>query len=153
MMVNENMVFKLALSGGASDISLSSVEWGIITQIDGIKTVGEIAKNLALTLDEAFAIFNSLRKKGLIYFDHEIEISVELVDEQFIKKVQDRLIKYIGPVAQYVITDVLQELKVEDNQIPKTQVPEFIEMLSEEISDEKKKINFQREMLKLLREL
>ncbi len=152
-MVNENMVFKLAAKGTSKEISLSSIEWGVITQIDGEKTVGEIARNLALSPEEAFDVVDSLQKKGLIFFDHEVETKIDFVDERFIKKINDKLVKYIGPVAQYLINDMLAELKVEDKKLPKERVPEFIELLSDEITDEKKKVNFQREMLSLLKEL
>ncbi|APF17974.1 hypothetical protein [Caldithrix abyssi] len=152
-MINENMVFKLAAKSSGHEISLSSVEWGVITQIDGEKTVGEIAGNLALSLEEAFEVVNALRKKGLIFFDREIEVKEEVVGKPFLQKVNETLTKYIGPVAQYLIHDVLTELRLEEENIPKSRLPEFIEILSDEISDEKKKVNFQREMLSLLKQL
>ncbi|MHB2155421.1 hypothetical protein ACX8XN_13660 [Calditrichota bacterium GD2] len=152
-MINENMVFKLAAKSSGHEISLSSVEWGVITQIDGQKTVGEIAGNLALSLEEAFEVVNALRKKGLIFFDREIEVKEEVVGKPFLQKVNETLTKYIGPVAQYLIHDVLTELRLEEEKIPKSRLPEFIEILSDEISDEKKKVNFQREMLSLLKQL
>ncbi|WP_456442575.1 hypothetical protein [Caldithrix abyssi] len=152
-MINENMVFKLAAKSSGHEISLSSVEWGVITQIDGQKTVGEIAGNLALSLEEAFEVVNALRKKGLIFFDREIEVKEEVVGKPFLQKVNETLTRYIGPVAQYLIHDVLTELRLEEEKIPKSRLPEFIEILSDEISDEKKKVNFQREMLSLLKQL
>ena len=135
------------------EISLSSLEWGVITQIDGQKTVREIARNLALTLEETYQLIGSLRKKGLIYFDHEVETRVEYVSERFLKKITEKLTSYVGPVAQYLTHDILTELNIEMDKLPKNRAPEFIELLSDEISDEKKKINFQREMLTLLKEL
>ncbi|MHB2147550.1 hypothetical protein ACX8XP_00710 [Calditrichota bacterium LG25] len=152
-MINENMVFKLAAKSSGHEISLSSVEWGVITQIDGQKTVGEIAGNLALSLEEAFEVVNALRKKGLIFFDREIEVKEEVVGKPFLQKVNETLTRYIGPVAQYLIHDVLTELRLEEEKIPRSRLPEFIEILSDEISDEKKKVNFQREMLSLLKQL
>lgn len=147
------MVFKLAPTGVGTEISLSSLEWGVITQIDGVKTVKEIAGNLALTLDETFQIISSLRKKGLIFFDHQVDVKVEYVNEAVLKKVTDKLMRYIGPVAQYLITDVLTELNLTPDKLPKERLPEFIELLSDEISDENKKINFQREMLSLIKQM
>ncbi|MCD6375611.1 MAG: hypothetical protein J7L94_08800 [Caldisericaceae bacterium] len=152
-MVNENMVFKLAPTGVGSEISLSSLEWGVITQIDGVKTVKEIAGNLALTLEETYQIIASLRKKGLIFFDHQVDVKVEYVNEKVLKKITDRLMRYIGPVAQYLINDVLTELNLTADKLSKDRLPEFIELLSDEISDENKKIKFQREMLNLIKEV
>ena len=61
--------------------------------------------------------------------------------------------RYIGPVAQYLINDVLTELNLTADKLSKDRLPEFIELLSDEISDENKKIKFQREMLNLIKEV
>lgn len=152
-MVNENMVFKLSPTGVGTEISLSSLEWGVITQIDGVKTVKEIAGNLALTLEETFQIIGSLRKKGLIFFDHQVDVKVEYVNEAIIKKITEKLMRYIGPVAKYLINDTLVELNLTADKLPVDRLPEFVEHLSDEISDEGKKINFQREMLSLIKQM
>ncbi len=152
-MVNENMVFKLAPTGVGAEVSLSSLEWGVITQIDGKKTVREIARILALTLDETIEIIGVLRKKGLIFFDHEAEAETAYVSSKIIKEITDKLMQYIGPVAQYLISDVFTEMNLTADKLPIDRLPEFIELLSDEIDDDQKKINFQREMLGLMKEI
>ncbi|NOX88934.1 MAG: hypothetical protein GXO77_07900 [Calditrichaeota bacterium] len=153
MMASENVIYKLSRGGIPEEVSLSSMEWAVITQIDGNRDVAEIAQNLALSTREALQIVRSLIDKGLLQIVRVKKEEIEIVKESLFRKLEKILTKYIGPVATYVINDALMELNAERSNYRKNRVPELIELLSDEISDEKKKIQFQKEMLELLKGL
>jgi hypothetical protein len=75
------------------------------------------------------------------------------VGEEFFTQVEVVLVNYIGPVAPYVINDVLLELNEEKDKFLKEKVPLLIESLSQEILDENKRVQFQREMLEVIKRL
>ncbi len=151
MQLDKNAICRLVTGKMPGEVSLNSMEWAIITQIDGEQTIDEIARKLTFTLPEALQIFNALIEKGLIEVAKIKEVEIKTVSSRFFNQLEKILIEFIGPVATYVINDSLMELNAERSQFPKTMVPELIELLSEEISDEAKKIEFQKQMLNLLK--
>ncbi len=152
-MSSENVIFKLRADQLPKEVTLSSMEWAVITQIDGKRTVDDIARNLAMNVDEAVKIFEALAEKGLIVQSHVKEKRVERLSDSALKRIEKILTTYIGPVAIYVLKDAINELQTADGHLLKDQLPELIELLSDEISDEKKNIQFQKEMLNFLKEL
>lgn len=151
MKLNKHAVCCLVAGKMPGEVSLNSMEWAVITQIDGERTVEDIAKKLTFSLPEAIQIFNSLIDKGLIEVAKIKEIKIQTVSPAFFNQLEKILITFIGPVATYVINDTLMELNAERSKFPETMVPELVELLSEEISDEAKKIEFQKQMLNLLK--
>jgi len=127
------------------------MEWAIITQIDGEHTVQQIAQKLTFSDAEAIMIFNSLLSKGLIEIIAIKQPELKTVPPAFFTQLEKILIRFIGPVAVYVINDTLLELNARREKFPKNLAPELIELLSDEISDDNKKIQFQKQMLELLK--
>ena len=57
---DEQVIFKLASNKSPSDLTLRSSEWAVITQVDGKRSIVEIAEVLAMASDEAVNLFNGL---------------------------------------------------------------------------------------------
>ncbi len=152
MELNKFAVCQLVAGKIPGEVTLNSMEWAIITQIDGEHTVQQIAQKLTFSDAEAIMIFNSLLSKGLIEIVAVKEPELKTVPSAFFTQLEKILIRYIGPVAVYVINDSLLELNASREKFPKTLAPELIELLSDEISDDAKKIQFQKEMLHLIKE-
>lgn len=144
---NLDAIFQLSSTKSPSDTTLRSAEWAVITQVDGQKSIGEIAKTLALSADEAINLFNGLFEKGLIELLSVSKAEKRLVPKGFFEVLNNELTKIIGPVAPYLVEDTLweMEIKIEDCDIKK--IPEIIEAISEEIPDEMKRVEFQKVML------
>ncbi len=149
---HEYVVFGLSKTKSPTEVTLRSSEWAIITQIDGQKSILEIAQVLAMTLDEAFDLFNGLYQKGLIDIVSTQKIKETCVPEEFFDRLQTELTQIIGPVAPFVIEDVLWNMDSKKEALPITRLPELIETISEEIPDDKKKLVFQQQMLTLMKE-
>ncbi len=75
----------------------------------------------------------------------------EFAGENFFKKLEEVLVKIIGPVAVYVINDVLWELNEIRDKFLIDKIPLLIESISREILDDKKRVHFQKEMLDLIK--
>jgi len=146
-LLNLDAIFKLSSAKSPSDATLRSAEWAIITQVDGQKSIDEIAKTLALSADEAINLFNGLFEKGLIELVSVTKAEKKLVSQAFFKVLNDELIKIIGPVAPYLIEDTLWEMEIKIENCDVKKIPEIIEAISEEIQDEMKRVEFQKIML------
>ncbi len=150
--IHDDMVFRVSSKRSPSEMKLKSLEWAIVTQLNGEKSVSQIGEILALNNDETHELFERLEKAGLLELvensGNDPYVSAELFAE-----VEYRLTYYLGPVAAILIEDMLRELKRSKANLDKRQLPQLMELLAMEISSPEKRIEFQREMLQKLKGL
>ncbi len=148
--IHQDMVFKLSPKRSPSEVKLRSMEWAIVTQLNGEKSVAQIAEILALNSEEVEVMFSRLMAAGLLELvrmpEKEAFISPDLFEE-----IEYQFTFFVGPVASILIEDLLADLKRTRSKIEKKQVPLLIELLSLEISDEEKRHQFQKTMLKKIK--
>lgn len=147
-----NMIFLLSNKRSPKEVNLRSLEWAVVTQLNGKKTVGQIGETLALSNDELQQIFINLNNEGLLELVKVEEIN-NSTSPIFIKELERQFKLFVGPIADIIINDTLTELKTSRKYIEKSQIPFFIELLSIQISSEKKRIQFQRDMLNEIKEM
>ncbi|GAB4180219.1 MAG: hypothetical protein Kow00108_16470 [Calditrichia bacterium] len=140
-MVARNDVYNLNQDKSPQDFKLKSMEWAILTQIDGVKSVDEVAKILSLTDEEINTYFGSLQDKDLIIVKEE-KTQVEYVTPEVIKEIEDELLVLVGPVAAVIIDDTLIEMNVDRESLPKPKIGQFVELISHEIDDTEKRMKF-----------
>ena len=143
----DNAIFTLSKSKSPSEETLRSAEWAVITQVDGHKTVRDISDLLSLGQDEAAGLFNGLLQKELIELQSMEEEITEYVPVEFFNSLEAELTKIIGPVAPLILDDTFMEMNTNKDHYLPERIPELIEMLSEEIVDNQKKVKFQQIML------
>lgn len=148
---NNSVLIKINSNNPPTESSLSSAEWQVITQVDGKKTLQNIIDILTFEHDQSLEIFYKLHQKKLIEIVEEHRTQEEFADENFFKKLEEVLVKTIGPVAVYVINDVLWELNEIRDKFLIDKIPLLIESISREILDDKKRVHFQKEMLDLIK--
>jgi hypothetical protein len=150
---HNHVVFKINAEKPPSEVNLKSTEWAIITQIDGEKTLQEIIDNLSLTEEESLPLFYNLLQHQLIEIKDLKKPVKENAPPEFFKRLEEVLVKVIGPVASYIIDDVLWELSETRDKFLKEKIPLLIESISQEISDEEKRFEFQQEMLGVIKHI
>jgi len=148
---HEQVVFNLSKDKSPGGMNLRSAEWAIITQIDGKKTLQEIALILALSQEEAINLFIGLYEKGLIGVQSTQKKEKSYVANSFFQTLEKELTAVIGPVAPFIIDDTLKEMELSQDQFQTNSVPDLIELLTDEISDNSKKIKFQTIMLDFIK--
>ncbi len=137
----------------ASGLNLRSSEWAVFTQVDGKKSLQEIADTLAMTLDDVSKIVVRLFENELIDIFAPRKREEKFAGEDFFINLEKTLTAIVGPVAPYVIEDMLTDLDYNRNRLPAKDVAELVENISEEISDEEKKIEFLSQMLETIKKL
>ncbi len=149
--INNNQIYVLARDKSPTEVSLKSAEWAIITQVDGEKTVADVAAALALNTVESFVLFKGLLEKNLIELSGSKTVEEQYVPQSFFEVLKKEFIDVVGPVAPFIISDVIVEHEIKMDRLKKEMIPELIEVLSDEISDETKKVKFQQNMLNHMR--
>ncbi len=79
--------------------------------------------------------------------------SIKFIREDFFKRLEEVLVKNIGPVASYIIDDVLSDLNTERNQVNQENAALLTEAISHQITDEDKRLKFQQDMLEYIKQL
>ena len=147
-----NMIFKLSNQRSPREVSLKSLEWAVVTQLNGEKTVGQIGEILSLSDNEVLQIFSNLLDEGLLEY-MRAENSDNAPSPAFVNRLEKQFKMYVGPIADIIINDTLTELKTSRQYLDKAQIPFFVEILSLQISSQKKRIQFQKDMLNEIKEM
>ena len=150
---HNDVVFTIKQDKPDEGLDLKSTEWAILTQIDGERTVKSILNNLSFSEDEGLRIFYTLYTMGLVEVKDARRKGEDIVNASFFKELEEILIKIIGPVAGYIIDDVLWEMGEKREKFLKEYVPVLTESISQEISDDSKRVKFQQEMLEIIKKL
>lgn len=129
------------------EIVLKSIQWKILSQIDGKKTIADIAQNTGLGVSDTMKVFYTLVKAGLLREAHPSEAEspaclVELPETPFMKVLKDDLTKAIGPVAPFIIRETAQEMGLDLLADDLEQKAALIETLSSKIPSETMSLQF-----------
>ena len=151
MFPNNKVIIKINPKNPPTASNLSLAEWKVIMQVDGQKNLQDILTELALAEDESLAIFHELDQKNLIEIVVEENIQSRIAGEEFFNNLESILVRIIGPVSMYVIDDVLWDLNETQENFIIEKIPSLTESISREILDDKKRVQFQEEMLSLIK--
>jgi len=146
-------VFNISPSGSTNTVSLKPIEWQVLAQINGERSVIEIGEILELHEFEVARIIYSLTTAGLL---HEVvggkAMFRDIIDESFFKQLTESFTEIMGPLGPMIIEDEIKLLDEDRNAFPRDKAAELVERVSLEIADSGKRAAFQKEMVSVLRE-
>src|SRR5574341_41936 len=136
------VVFKLFGGNLAGEINLKPEAWRLLVQVDGVRTVAEIAQSIGMDAAAAASIAESLRKAGVLEVAAGSLVPPRAtINGTFFDHVMRELTLVIGPVASVIIEDEVIALGETRENFPRDRVAELVERVSEEIRDEQKRVN------------
>lgn len=143
------LVFKQAISGDLGKLALDGRMLSVLMNLDGKKNLGQVAQQLGLNLATIRPIVAKLIKYKLV---ERIEVTVNAVDQEFISFIISQLSVAIGPLGGIVVEDGLEDLGYTKKNFPTHRTAELVNLLSQEIQREDKRIQFKQMMLKKIKE-
>lgn len=110
-----NVVFALDPDIKEKEISLKSIQWRVLSKVDGARPISDIAQGIGLADSDAMKVFYTLLKMGVI---KEVERSrgrkskttLKLPDTPFIGELKNGLLAAIGPIAPFIISETAKEM-------------------------------------------
>ena len=150
---HSNMVFKMSY-GTPSEISLNATEWNILRHINALDSIREIAQKVDMPLLDVSKAFTKLFQAGLIEMMGESTAQEQRktgIDPAIFTVVERALAQNVGPLAPIILDDSIGSLNESREAFPKEKLPELVELLSNEIKDPRKLIEFQKNMLEIIR--
>ena len=143
------MVFKRVLSNDLGKISLDSRMLGVLIELDGKKSAGEIANRAGIDGARLHAIIRYLLEQGLI---EPVEGAVPLITRDFFHYLNAELSMAVGPLAEILIEDAVEDMGFTATGFPRHRAAELIDLLARQVPREEKRIVFQQAMLKRIHE-
>jgi len=147
-----DVVFSISPSGSTDTVSLKPIEWQVLAQVNGARSVVEISEILGLHEFEVARIIFSLTIAGLL---HEVTDAAfknrEIVDDEFFTQLTSIFTEVMGPIGPVIIDDEIRLLGEDRGAFPQEKAAELVERISLEIADGEKRAQFQKQMVAVLR--
>ncbi len=137
------MVFMVNQEHSADTSSLLHLELAVVSQLDGQKTVAQIADNLALNTQEVEEIFKKLVSAQILVLLNRSGENNQLPAD-FFKILKHEMTLLLGPVAAIILEDVLEMMRMSRESFERRYLPTLIDLLTNQIDDPVKQIEFQR---------
>jgi len=148
------VIFKMSSGDLASEINLKPEAWRILTQVNGGRTLAEIAKNVGMDEATAVNLADTLFKAHILEVaPGSVQPASESVDAKFFNNITRELAKAMGPLASVIVEDEIAALGEALENFPRDRLADLVERVSESIKDNTKRLNFQRLMLEAIRKL
>ena len=145
-------VFNISPSGSTNTVSLKPIEWQVLAQVNGERSVIEIGEILELNEFDVARIIYSLTTAGLL---HEVVGGGtkfrDIADETFFETLSEVFTEIMGPIGPIIIEDEIKLLGEDISAFPREKTAELVERISLEIADNKKRADFQKQMVIHLR--
>jgi hypothetical protein len=152
IITSTDAVFNISPSGSTDTVSLKPIEWQVLAQIDGERSINEIAEILDLHEFDVAKIVYSLTTAGLLHEVSGVSVSTgELVSDNFFTQLTEIFTEIMGPIGPVIIEDEIKLLGEVREAFPKDKTAELVERISLEISDGEKRADFQKKMVMILR--
>ncbi len=148
----EPVIYKLSTTAPPGEVSLKPESWRILAQVNGERSIAEIAQ--AIGMDEATAaqVALLLFQAGVLEISRGVVAPPRLtVNGVFFDQVTHQLATAIGPLAEIVIDEEIENLGESRKEFPRDRIPDLVERVSQAIPDEAKRIKFQQVMLEAIR--
>ena len=143
------MVFKRVVRQDIGEFALDHQMLSVFMELDGKAPLGAVARKTGLNMSSMREIIARLMQNGLVEKEDQ---KIIMLDKDFFEYLLAHLSIAVGPIAQVLIEDEVENLGCELSQFPGHRVDELIEKLAQEIRREEKKIVFLKMMAKKIRE-
>jgi hypothetical protein len=145
-------VFNISPSGSTSTVSLKPIEWQVLAQVNGERSVLQISEILGLHEFEVARIIYSLTTAGLLHEVTEARSAIrEIMDDTFFEQLTELFTDIMGPLGPVIIEDEIKMLGEDRSAFPQEKAAELVERISLEIADSGKRAQFQKNMVQVLK--
>jgi hypothetical protein len=142
------LVLKSSIKEDLGEFSLDSHMLQVLMQLDGKKNLGTVASSLSIGLSTLKMVIAKLAKLGLV---EKPGATVPAISKAFIDYMIAQLANAMGPIAEVIFEDEIEEFGGDPARIPKNCAAELITRLAKEIPRQEKRLEFQQAMVARLK--
>ncbi len=144
-----SMVFKRVVRQDIGEFPLDHQMLSVFMELDGKAPLGAVAKKTDLNMSSMREIITKLMQNGLV---EKVEQEIIMLDKDFFDYLMAHLSLAVGPIAQVLIEDEVENLGYELSRFPGHHVADLIDNLAQEIRRQEKKNVFLKMMATKIRE-
>lgn len=144
-----SMVFKRAVRQDIGEFSLDHQMLSVFMELDGKAPLGAVAQKTGLNMSSMREIIAKLMQNGLV---EKVDPKIVMLDKDFFDYLMAHLSLAVGPIAQVLIEDEVENLGYELSRFPGHCVAELIDNLAQEIRRQEKRNVFLKMMATKIRE-
>jgi hypothetical protein len=131
-------------------VSLDADTIRLLIAIDESKSLNQIAEEVDLDNTSFKRALSKLLQQGLI---EPVQKRVPVMDDSFLESLRINLSKAIGPMAEILIADAMEQMDLDSAEISVIQAAELINQLALEVPDGENQIQFKKSMLAILNKI
>ena len=147
------VIFKLSKGESASEVNLTPDAWRILAQVDGTRSLAEIARGVGIESVSASQIAETLFKAGILQVaEGSAPPPRPTIDGSFFDAINRELTVRMGPLAVVIIEDEIMAMGETRDEFPRERVAELVERVSSAVRDDVKRVSFQKVMLDAIRQ-
>ena len=143
------MVFKRVVRQDIAEFPLDHQMLSVFMELHGKAPLGAVARKTGLNMSSMREIIARLMQNGLVEKEDQ---KILMLDKDFFEYLVTHLSLAVGPIAQVLIEDEVENLGYELSQFPGHRVDELVEKLAQEIRRAEKKKVFLKTMAMKIRE-
>jgi len=143
-----SLVFRRIQKTDSESISFDSQTLMLLVELDGKKTLGQIAQQTRLKMHNIREIISRLVQLKLA---EQVAQTISSLSSDFFNYLQVQLSLAIGPVADILIQDAVKDLGFTQTAFPKSQAPELVETLSRDIQETQERAVFTQNIINRLK--
>ena len=144
------LIFRRADRGDLGEFSLDSHMLSVLVELDGRRSLGSVAKKAGLDMGTVKGVIFRLLKLKLIRPEGR---GISALGRGFFDYLNVQLSLALGPIADVLIEEAVTDLDHSKHEFPRHQAAELVNLLAREIRREEKRIVFQQNMVKKIKEI
>ena len=145
-----DIYYRKVIRADNQEVSLDADMIRLLIAIDESKSLYQIADEMDLDNTTLRRALSKLLDQGLI---EPVQKDIKEMDDSFLESLQINLSKAIGPMAEILIAEVMEEMELDPDGIPVNHAAEMITQLSLEVPDGENQIQFKKSMLAILNKI
>jgi len=144
---HQEIYYRKVIRKDNDKVSLDADMIRLLIAIDETKSLYQIADEVEMEASTLKKNLSKLLAQGLI---EPVKKDLPVLDKIFLQALKINLSRAIGPMAEILIEEIVSEMELTAPEITLPQAAELIAILSHEIPDEKKRIEFKKSMMDIL---
>lgn len=145
-----DIYYRKVIRADNEEVSLDADMIRLLIAIDESKNLYQIADEVAMDNTTLRQALSKLLEQGLI---EPIQKGIPVLDDSFLELLRINLSKAIGPMAEILIADFMEEMDLNPAEIPVNHAAELITQLFLEVPDRENQIQFKKSMLAILNKI
>ncbi len=146
------VIYRLSTTAPPGEVSLKPESWRILAHVNGERSIAEIAQTIGMDEAAAAQVALSLYQAGVLEISQgTVAPPRATVDGSFFNEVTQQLAAAVGPLAEIVIDEEIENLGESRKEFPRERIPDLVERVSQAILNDAKRIKFQQVMLEAIR--